>query len=216
MDPLLTEAGPLQKAGKEPEDAGRIATRRRWLPRGQTHLALGHGEAGDRVHHQHDVVALVPEPLGDTGRRERGPDAHDRRCVRGGHHHHRTGQAFRAEVSRDELGHLTTPFADQRHDGHVGCRSPGDHRHQRRLADTGTGENTEPLALPARNEAVEHPHAERQLGRHHAAPQRVRRRPRDRHVGPRDGAAPRPWADRSRRAPGPRARVPRAPATARP
>ena len=34
--------------------------------------------------------------------------------------------------------------------------------------------------------------------------------PGDRHVGPRDRRAPRPWADRSRRAPGPRARVPRA------
>src|SRR3712207_8835096 len=42
----------------------------------QADLALGHREAGDGVHHQHHVAALVAEVLRDRRGGERGLDAH--------------------------------------------------------------------------------------------------------------------------------------------
>ena len=58
----------------------------------------------------------------------------------------------------------------------VGRGAPRDHRHQRGLADSRSGEDAEPLTLPAGDEAVEDAHAELELSVDEAASERVRRR----------------------------------------
>ena len=42
------------RRGRERVDAGRVAFRRGGLARGQSDLTLGHGHAGERVHHEQD------------------------------------------------------------------------------------------------------------------------------------------------------------------
>ena len=74
-------AGPLEQARHQGEDAGRVAAGGGRLAGGQADLALGHGHAGEAVHHQHDVLAVVAEPLGDPGGHERGAQPLDRRGV---------------------------------------------------------------------------------------------------------------------------------------
>ena len=116
--------GPFEQAREQREHARRVAPRRRRLAGGETDLALGHGEAGEGVHQQQDVVALVAEPLGDAGRKEGGPDAHERRLVGGGDDDDGAAQSFLAEVALDELGDLSPTLADERDDGRRRPRCP--------------------------------------------------------------------------------------------
>ena len=47
--------------------------------------ALGHGEAGEAVHHEQHVLARFGEVLGDGGGHEGAADAVERRTIGGGH-----------------------------------------------------------------------------------------------------------------------------------
>ena len=169
-------AGALEQLRQQGEHARRVAARGGRLADRQADLALGHGEARDRVHHQHDVAALVAEVLGDRGGGEGGLDAHQRGLVGGGHDDHGAGHALGAEVALDELAHLAASLADQADDVDVGRRRAGDHAQQRRLADAGAGEDAEPLAAAAGDEGVERAHAERDALVDARARQRIRRR----------------------------------------
>ena len=179
MLPRSDGPGPLEQPGQEGEDRRRVAPGRRRLAGGQADLALGHGEAGEAVHHQHDVAALVAEPLGDAGGGEGGPDAHEGGLVGGGHDDHRAGQAFGPEVVLDELADLAATFADQGQDDDGGVGAAGDHGQQARLADAGAGEDAHALAPTARHQGVDGAHAEGQLAVDHLAAQRVRCRTLD-------------------------------------
>ncbi|MNS94342.1 hypothetical protein D3C72_1285540 [compost metagenome] len=57
--------GALQQLGQFGEDGGGIALGRRRLARGQADLALGHGEAGDRVHQAQDFQTLITQVFRD-------------------------------------------------------------------------------------------------------------------------------------------------------
>ena len=70
MLPAGAGAGPLEQLRQQGEDDGRVAAGGRRLAGGQADLALGHRHAGEAVHHQHHVLALVAEPLGDPGGHE--------------------------------------------------------------------------------------------------------------------------------------------------
>ena len=56
MLPTGAGAGPLEQPGQQREDARRVAAGRRRLAGGEADLALGHRDAGEAVHHQHDVA----------------------------------------------------------------------------------------------------------------------------------------------------------------
>ena len=155
MLPVLGGAGPLEQLGQEGEDRRRVAPGGRGLAGRQPDLALGHGEAGQGVHHQDDVLALVAEPLGDPGGGEGGPDADEGRLVGRGHDHHRAGQALGSEVALDELVDLAAALADQGDHRHRGVGAPGDHGEKARLAHPGAGEDAQPLAPTAGDEGVD-------------------------------------------------------------
>ncbi len=174
--PRCGRAGALEQLRQQREHARRVAARGGRLADRQADLALRHGEARDRVHHQHHVGALVAEVLRDRGRRERGLDAHERGLVGGRDDHDRAGHALGPEVALDELAHLAATLADQADDVDVGGRRAGDHAQQRRLADAGAGEDAEPLAAAARHERVERADAERDALVDARALQRIGRR----------------------------------------
>ena len=81
------DAAPFARSGAF-EELGQDGERRRWiapcgrrLAGGETDVALCHRHAGQRVHQQQDVFALVREVLGDAGRCGGSPSAHERRFV---------------------------------------------------------------------------------------------------------------------------------------
>ena len=61
-------AGPLQEPRQLGEHRRRIALGGRRLAGGKPDLALRHGKAGDRIHQQQHVLALVAEIFGDGER----------------------------------------------------------------------------------------------------------------------------------------------------
>ena len=93
------------------------------------------------------MLAGVAEALGDRHHGVGRLAPHQRRFVRGRHHHHAAGQTLDAEIVGDELLDLAAALADQADDVHIGLGVAGEHRHQDRLADAGPGEDTH--ALPA-------------------------------------------------------------------
>ena len=153
----------------------RVAARRGRLADRQADLALRHGEARDRVHHQHHVGALVAEVLGDRGRGERRLDAHQRRLVGRRDDHDRARQAV-AEVALDELAHLAAALADQA----ITLTSAVVERAIMPSSDDLP--TPEPAKMPRRwprphgHERVERAHAERQRSLDPRALQRVGRR----------------------------------------
>ena len=124
MLPRSDAPGPLEQPGQQREHRRRVAARRGRLAGRQPDLALRHREAGEAVHQQQHVVALVAEPLGDARRGERGAQAHERGLVGGRDDDDRAGEAFGAEVVLDELAHLSATLADEREhrDAALRCR----------------------------------------------------------------------------------------------
>ena len=203
----LAGAGALEQLGEQGEDRRRVAAGGGHLAGRQADLALGHGEARDAVHHEHDVAALVAEVLGDAGGGQRGAQAHERRLVGGGDDDDRAGESLRTEVVLEELPDLAAALADQGDDRDVGLAVAGDHRQQARLADAGAGEDAEALAAADGDERVEGAHAEGERGVDPRPAQRVRRgagrrRPAAgaRGSGPPSTGRPRPSSTRPSRA----------------
>ena len=83
------------RRGQQREHRRRVAARRGRFAGRQADLALRHREAGEAVHQQQHVVALVAEPLGDARRGERGAQAHERGLVGGRDHDDRAGAGLR-------------------------------------------------------------------------------------------------------------------------
>ena len=83
IEPRLGRAGAFEQLGEHRERRRRVAARRRRLADREADLALRHGDAGERVHHEHHVGAAVAEGLGDAGGDECRAQAHQRRLVRG-------------------------------------------------------------------------------------------------------------------------------------
>ena len=151
--------------GSRREHRRRVAAGGRRLAGRQADLALGHGHAGQAVHHQQDVAAAVAEPLGDPGGDE------GRRAAA------RAAAASEVATTTTERARPSGPRSCSRNSRTSRPRSPtrastetsalgaaGDHRQQARLADAGAGEDADALAAAAGHERVEGAHAERQLG----------------------------------------------------
>ncbi len=148
-------ARPLQKTGQLRIDGRRIPTRHRRFPGSQADFPLGHAESGQGVHHEKDVLALVPEVLGD-GRGGQGrllPDQGG--LVRSRNHDHRPLHSFGPDIVLDKLPDLTAPLANEGHHRDVRPRVSRKHAHQGGLADAGTREDADTLALSDRDQAVD-------------------------------------------------------------
>ena len=188
---LVRGARALEELGHRVEDARRVAPRRGRLADGEADLALGPGEAGDRVEEEHHVLALVAEVLGD-GRRDVGAaQARKGRRIRGRHDDDRAREALLAEVVLDELPHLAAALADEGDDVDVRVGVAGDHAHDRGLADARAREDADALAAPKGDEAVDGPHAGDDAPRYALAGERVGR-PRDGGVGRLEAMSPLP------------------------
>ena len=160
----LAGARALEQLREQGERRRRVAAGGRRLADREADLALGHRDAGQRVHHQHHVRALVAERLRDAGGDEGGAQAHDRGLVRGRDDHDRAREALGAEVVLEELAHLAAALPHQRDHRDLGLGAARDHRQQRRLADARAGEQAEPLTAPDGDEGVQHAHAQAERG----------------------------------------------------
>ena len=90
-------AGAFHQLRQLGEHRGRIALGGGRLADGQRDLALRHGVAGQRIHDQQHILALVAEVFGDGGGVGGALQAHQRAGVGRGGDHHRARQAFLAE-----------------------------------------------------------------------------------------------------------------------
>ena len=147
--PLLAVAGALDQLRQAREHRRRIALGRRRLADGERDLALRLREAGQRVHDQQHVGALVAEILGDRRRQPGAVQAHQRRMVGRRRDDHRARQAVAAEDALDEFLHFAAALADQADDDDVGRGVARHHAQQHALADAAAGEQADALA-PAR------------------------------------------------------------------
>ena len=68
-----------------------------------------------------------------------------------------------AEIVFDEFLEFAATFADQTDDNRIGLGITRKHRHQRRFADAGAGENAHALALAAGHKGIQRPHPKVQL-----------------------------------------------------
>jgi hypothetical protein len=118
--PFFAIAGAFHQHRQLGEHRRRIALGGGRLADGQRDLALRHGVAGQRIHDQQDVLALVAEVLGNRGGVGGALQAHQRRRVGRRGHHHRAAQAFLAQDLLDEFLDLAAPFADQADHDDVG------------------------------------------------------------------------------------------------
>ncbi|GJE73392.1 hypothetical protein CHKEEEPN_4957 [Methylorubrum podarium] len=171
---MLAGAGALHQAGQAREDGGREAAPGRRLARGQPDLAERAGEAGDRIHHQHDAPAGVAKMLGD-GRRGLGRlHPLDRRAIGGRDDEDGAGHALGPEMALDEFAHLAPALADQGDDADIGLRALHDLREQRGLAAAGLAVDAEPLALADGEQPVDDADPERHRPLDQLSRERVR------------------------------------------
>ena len=92
MEPRSKLPARSQTFGSRLKDGGRVAFLAGRFAGGETDLALGHGEAGDGIHDQQNVLALIAEILGDGEGDETGADAQRRGPVGSGDHDHGSRQ----------------------------------------------------------------------------------------------------------------------------
>ena len=147
--------GALQHLRKLRENRRRIALGGGRFARGEADFALRHGEAGDAVHQEEHMLALIAEMFGHGHGGPSGLAAGQRRLIARGDNKNRLFHPLGAEVGRDEILHLASAFADQRHDHHVAARIACQHGHERRFPDAGAGENAQALALTKRRENIQ-------------------------------------------------------------
>ncbi len=173
---MQTRTGAFQQPRQFGEDGGGVTLAGGRLAGRQADLALGHGEAGHRIHQQQDIEAIVAQLLGhrhgDIGRLA----AHQRRFVAGRGDHDGAGQAALAQIVLDELLHFAATFADQAdHDG-VGVGVARQHGQQRGFAHARAGEDAHALTGAQGGEGVHGAHAHVELAADAGAARRQRRR----------------------------------------
>ena len=96
----LERPGPLQQQRHARKHAGREPLGRRRFAHREPNLALRVRKAGHRIHHQHDILALVAEELRRGARHEGRADAQQGRLVPRRHDHERP----RGPLGTEEIG----------------------------------------------------------------------------------------------------------------
>ncbi len=163
MLPAGRLSGALEQAREHGEDARRVAAAGRRLAGGEAHLALGAGEARDRVDQKKHARALVAEVLGVRRRHLRGAQPLERGHVARGDDH----DALLAALGARASARGTRPPR-----GPARRRAPRRRRRPRRpramapssvlLPTPGAGEQAHALPLAEREQPVEDAHAGRE------------------------------------------------------
>ena len=127
----------------------------------QTNLALRLSQSGQRVHHEKDVRSFVAEVFRNRARHQGCADPKKRRLIPRGHHHHRSRKPLRAEGLVEKVTHLPPPLPDQADDADIGGGVAGNRSDKGRLADPGSGEDSNALALTDGDERIDDAHPRR-------------------------------------------------------
>ena len=144
---FLEGACPFQKARELRINGRSISSCNRRLPCRKTNLSLCHGKTGQGIHHQKDIHSLIPEILCNGRRHERCLQPKHRRLVGSRHHQNGTPHSFLSEVFLYELQNFSTTLSDKGNHIDIRLDISGNHPHQSRLSDTGTGEDADTLPL---------------------------------------------------------------------
>ena len=148
-------AGTLDQIGQHRNRGRRIAARTGGFAQRQPDLATRMRDAGQRIHDQQHLFALVTKGFGDGGGAQRAADAQHGAVVGG----HRDDDGALARLARDlgfqEVGDFAAALADQPDDDNVGLGRLHHHAEQHRLADARPGHDADALALADRQQAVD-------------------------------------------------------------
>ena len=155
IEPFWKIPGALQHPRQQVEHRRRVSFLAGRFAGGQADLALRHGEAGDRIHDQQHVGALVAKIFGDRQRHETGADAQRRGTVRSGADHHRTLAAFGTQLVFEKGAHFAIALADQRDHRDIGGIVARHGAEQSALADAAAAEDPHALAFAAGHHGID-------------------------------------------------------------
>ena len=155
MEPRPKFPGALADFRQQVEDRRRVALLAGRFAGGEADLALRHGEAGDRIHHEQHVGALIAEILGDGESDEAGAHAQRRGTVGGGADDDGALAALRAKLIFEKAADLAIAFADHGDHGDVGRIVARHGAEQRALADAAAAEDADALAFAAGQQGVD-------------------------------------------------------------
>ncbi len=148
---------PFDKAGKLGKDRGRKAAGRRGLSRSKTDLPKRSGIAGQRIHHEQNVLTAIPEHFGDGHGKMGRPGLEKRGKLPGRDNQNGSGETLRPQIPLEKFPDLPPPLPDQGDDIHIHRGVPGHHSHQGTLSHPRTGENPDLLPLPHGGQSVDRP-----------------------------------------------------------
>ena len=124
-------------------------------PGGQADFALGQGEPRERIHDQQHVLAGIAKIFRHGGRGLCRLHPHECRLIAGGDNDHAAGQPLRSQIPLDEFVDFAAALANQADDNHIGRRVAGHHSQRHALAYARAGENAQPLADAAGQQAID-------------------------------------------------------------
>lgn len=147
--------GAFDELGEEGEDAGWVAAGGWNFAGGEADFALGHGEAGDGVHEEEDILAGLAVGFSDRGCGFGSEDALGGGLIAGGDDGHAFSAAFFAEIAFEKFANFAASFADERDDHNIGGCAAGEHAEEGTFADPGSSEDTESLTDAESQEGVD-------------------------------------------------------------
>ncbi|PAV74251.1 hypothetical protein WR25_05434 [Diploscapter pachys] len=165
-------AGALDQIGQHRDGGRRITARAGGFAQRQPDLAARMRDAGQRIHDEQHLLALIAKGFGDGGGAQCATDAQHGAVVGG----HRDDDGALARLARDlgfeEVGDFSGSLADQPDDDDVGLGRLHHHAEQHRLADARSRHDADALALTDRQQPVDRPHADVHRLEHAAAVER--------------------------------------------
>ncbi len=105
------------------------------------------GKSRDRIGHEQDMLALIPEMFGNRHRRQGTASALQWRAVGGGSHNDTPGHTFWSKHLPNEIQHFATAFSHEREYYDVSGHTLGKLRQKTGLSDTRACEQADPLSL---------------------------------------------------------------------
>ncbi len=125
------------------------------LADGQRDFTLRHGIAGQRVHQQQHMLAVVSEALGNGRGIGRTLQAQQWRSVSRCRHNHRSGTPLRAQNIFNKFLDLTATLTNQAHHNDISFGVARHHAQQHALAHTRPGKQANTLAAANRQQRVD-------------------------------------------------------------
>ena len=156
VEPIATALNQLRQLGKARR---RIALGGGRLANGERNFTLRHGVAGERVHQQQHVLALVAKALGNRRGVRRALHTQQRRRVGRSGHHHRAGAAFFAQNIFDKFFDFAATLTDQPDHNHIGLGVARHHAQQHALAHARSGKQPDALTASHRQQGVDRTHS---------------------------------------------------------